>query len=89
MYRENVRSNNKCALDKPHLISDFRMNILVNFLPNASGIVGAKNLHKWAEKAFASVLLVFHDLLHVFFAKKKQNFDCNSNKHCFLRLSRP
>jgi hypothetical protein len=87
MYRENVRSNNKCALDKPHLISDFRMNILVNFLPNASGIVGAKNLHKWAEKAFASVLSMIY--CTYFSQKKKKKFDCNSNKHCFLRLSRP
>jgi hypothetical protein len=30
------------------------MIILVFFLPNASGLVCAKNLRKWAEKAFAS-----------------------------------
>jgi hypothetical protein len=32
------------------------------FIPNASGLVCAKNLHKWAEKAFASSTLVFHGL---------------------------
>jgi hypothetical protein len=30
------------------------MITLVFFLPNASGLVCAKNLRKWAEKAFAS-----------------------------------
>jgi hypothetical protein len=35
---------------------------LVFFLSNASGLVCAKNLHKWAEKAFASSTLVFHAL---------------------------
>jgi hypothetical protein len=38
------------------------MIILVYFLPNTSGLVCAKNLRKWAEKAFASSTLVFHDL---------------------------
>jgi hypothetical protein len=62
MYLENVRSHKKCALDKPHLISDFRMITFVFSLSNASGLVCAKNLRKWAEKAFASSTLVFHAL---------------------------
>jgi hypothetical protein len=36
------------------------MIILVYFIPNASGLVWAKNLRKWAEKAFVSSTLVFH-----------------------------
>jgi hypothetical protein len=38
------------------------MIILVYFLPNTSGLVCAKNLCKWAEKAFVSSTLVFHAL---------------------------
>jgi hypothetical protein len=33
------------------------------FPPNASGLPCAKNLRKWAEKAFASSTLVFHGLV--------------------------
>jgi hypothetical protein len=40
------------------------MIIIVYFHPNTSGLVCAKNLHKWSEKAFASSTLVFHDLCH-------------------------
>jgi hypothetical protein len=58
-YRTNVHT-------KPHLILDFRMIIFVYFLPNASGLVWAKNLRKWAEKAFVSSSVVFHDLLNKF-----------------------
>jgi hypothetical protein len=36
---------------------------MIIFLPNASGLVCAKNLRKWAEKAFVSRTLVFHGLL--------------------------
>jgi hypothetical protein len=36
------------------------MIIFVYFLPNMSGLVCAKNLRKWAEKAFASSTLLFH-----------------------------
>jgi hypothetical protein len=54
----------KCAKHKPHLILDFRMIIFVYFLPNASSLVWAKNLRKWAEKAFVSSTLVFHALDH-------------------------
>jgi hypothetical protein len=36
------------------------MITLIFLLPNASGLVYAKNLRKWAEKAFASSTLVFH-----------------------------
>jgi hypothetical protein len=39
------------------------MITLVFFLPYASGLVCAKNLRKWAEKAFASSTLVFHALV--------------------------
>jgi hypothetical protein len=35
---------------------------IVYFVPNTSGLVCAKNLRKWAEKAFASSTLVFHEL---------------------------
>jgi hypothetical protein len=64
MDLENVGSYNKCSWHKPHLISDFRMIILVYFLLNARGVVCAKNLRKWAEKAFASSYLVFHEQAH-------------------------
>jgi hypothetical protein len=40
------------------------MIILVYFLLNSSGLVGAKNLRKRAEKAFASSTLVFHAYGH-------------------------
>jgi hypothetical protein len=36
------------------------MIIFVYFFPNASGLPCAKNLRKWAEKAFVSSTLVFH-----------------------------
>jgi hypothetical protein len=39
------------------------MITVVFFIPNASGLVRAKNLRKWAEKAFASSTLVFHGLV--------------------------
>jgi hypothetical protein len=42
------------CIGQPPLISDFRMIILVYLLPNTSGVVCAKNLRKWAEKAFTS-----------------------------------
>jgi hypothetical protein len=41
------------------------MIIFVDFLPNASGLVWAKKLCKWAEKAFVSSTLVFHDLFEL------------------------
>jgi hypothetical protein len=40
------------------------MITIVFFLSNASGLVCAKNLRKWAEKAFASSTLVFHEQSH-------------------------
>jgi hypothetical protein len=36
-------------------------------IPNASGLVPAKNLRQWAEKAFASSTSVFHGLPNVGF----------------------
>jgi hypothetical protein len=36
------------------------MIIFVFFLPNASGLVCAKNLRKWTKKAFASSTEVFY-----------------------------
>jgi hypothetical protein len=53
----------KYAKNKPNLISDLSMIIFVFFLPNASSLVFAKKLRKWAEKAFAPSTLVFHDLV--------------------------
>jgi hypothetical protein len=38
------------------------MITVVFFIPNASGLIPAKNLRKWAEKAFASSTLVVHGL---------------------------
>jgi hypothetical protein len=38
------------------------MIIFVYFLLNASGLVWVKNLRKWAEKAFVSSTLVFHEM---------------------------
>jgi hypothetical protein len=38
--------------------------IIFFFLPNASGLVCAKKLRKWTEKAFASSTLVFLELTY-------------------------
>jgi hypothetical protein len=47
------------------------MIILIYFAPNTSGLVCAKRLRKWAEKAFASSTLVFHALWHKKFKNAK------------------
>jgi hypothetical protein len=58
------------------------MNIFVYFFSNASGLPCAKSLPQWAEKAFASSILVFHALskpthIYKWFPKKKKNIYFN------------
>jgi hypothetical protein len=69
------------------------MIILINFLPNTSGLVYAKNLRKWAEKAFAFSTVVFHDpsllLLLVLSIKEKCKTTYWPLKHSALDFEFP